>query len=190
MTRIVLTLLALSLATSAEAHTGIDHAATIMTGLMHPLGGVDHIAAMLAVGVWSAVAGGAARLWAWPLAFVVAMLFGALIGAAGVTVPFIEPMIAASVVAAGLLVVMAVQAPATVGMVVVAAFAAMHGIAHGVEAPAGPIAPYVAGFALATAGLHALGISFALLAERLAGLLSVRVVGALVAATGVALLIR
>ncbi len=117
---------------------------------------------MVAVGLWAALKGGRA-LWVWPAAFVGVMLIGGALGMAHVAVPFVEPAILASVVALGLLVALAVDLPVWAGAAIVAVFALLHGHAHGTEvAETMSGAEYMAGFALATATLHALGIGFAL----------------------------
>jgi urease accessory protein len=127
-------------------------------GLLHPFSGADHLLAMVAVGLWAARMGGRAR-WAVPLAFVLAMLAGAAAGFAGVQVPAVESMVAASVLVLGLLVATGVRPGAVVGAAVCALFAVFHGLAHAAELPVGATAlAYGAGFALATALLHASGV--------------------------------
>ncbi len=114
---------------------------------------------MIAVGLWAALKGGKA-LWVWPATFVGVMLVGGALGIAGVPVPFVEPGILASVVALGLLVALAVDLPVWTGALIIGAFAVLHGHAHGTEVPetASGI-EYMAGFALATATLHGIGIA-------------------------------
>jgi urease accessory protein len=171
----------------ALAHTGIDHAFSFASGLKHPLGGLDHLLAMVAVGLWASLNGGRA-LWAWPVAFVGVMVLGGLAGMAGVPLPMVEPGILASVIVLGLLVLAAARLPVWAGAALVAVFAVLHGHAHGAELPAeGAAVSYFAGFALATAALHALGLGIAWLATGERGRLIVRGAGALVAAGGVAL---
>lgn len=126
-------------------------------GLMHPLTGLDHLLAMLAVGLWAALAGGRA-LWALPVAFIGALLAGFGLGAAGLPVPAVEPMILASVVVIGGLVALAVRLPLIAAVALVVVFGLAHGHAHGTEGPATDLALHVAGFTLATAGLHAAGL--------------------------------
>ena len=156
--------------TPALAHVGhfAGDGATLSfaAGLAHPLSGLDHIAVMLAVGLWAALKGGRA-LWFWPAAFVGAMLLGGALGMDHVPVPFVEPGILASVVAVGLLVALAVDLPVALGALVIGAFALLHGYAHGSEATEdiGGLS-YMAGFALATATLHLTGIGFAQLMTR------------------------
>ncbi len=139
---------------------------------------------MVAVGLWAALKGGRA-LWIWPCAFVAVMLIGGALGMAGIDVPFVEPGILASVVALGLLVALAVDLPVWLGAAVIAVFAVFHGHAHGVEAGetiSG--AEYMAGFALATATLHLVGIGFAQLMARNALRPLIRVAGALCVVVG------
>jgi urease accessory protein len=117
---------------------------------------------MIAVGLWAALKGGRA-LWVWPAAFVGVMLLGGALGMAHVPVPLVEPGILASVVALGLLVALAVDLPVAAGAAIVAVFALLHGHAHGSEVAENLNgAEYMAGFALATAALHLIGIGIAL----------------------------
>jgi urease accessory protein len=156
----IVTLLMLG-ASPAFAHVGHGSTASFAAGVAHPLGGLDHMAVMIAVGLWPALKGGRA-LWIWPAAFVGVMLVGGALGMAHVAVPLVEPGILASVVALGLLVALAVDLPVSTGAIVVAAFALLHGHAHGSEvAETMSGAEYMAGFALATATLHLTGIGFA-----------------------------
>jgi urease accessory protein len=172
---------------AALAHTGIDHAISFASGLKHPWGGFDHMLAMVAVGLWAGLNGGRAR-WAWPIAFVAVMMLGGLAGVAGVPLPMVEPGILASVIVLGLMVLTAARLPVWAGAALVALFAVLHGHAHGAELPAeGAAASYFAGFVLATAALHTLGLGVAHLAAGERGRLIVRGAGALVAAGGVAL---
>jgi urease accessory protein len=153
-------------ASPALAHVGIGSTESFAAGVAHPLSGVDHMAVMVTVGLWAALKGGRA-LWLWPCAFVGVMLVGGALGMTHVPVPFVEPGILASVVALGLLVALAVDLPVWLGAVVVAVFALLHGHAHGSEVAenVGGI-EYMAGFALATATLHLIGIGFALTMQR------------------------
>ncbi len=173
--------------TPALAHTGLEHTFSFAAGLKHPFTGLDHLLAMVAVGLWAGVNGGRA-LWAWPVAFVGVMLAGGALGIGGVSVPLVEPGILVSVIVLGLMLLARVRlAPAT-GAALVAAFALLHGHAHGAELPSGaPALAYAAGFAIATALLHLLGLGAAGLARSGRGRLLVRGAGALVAAAGVAL---
>lgn len=171
----------------ALAHTGLEHAVSFASGFKHPWTGLDHMLAMVAVGLWAGLNGGRA-LWAWPAAFVGVMAAGGAIGIAGVPMPMVELGILASVIVLGLLVLTAAKLPLALGAALVAAFALLHGHAHGAELPAQAAAvTYAAGFALATALLHGVGLGVAYLGGSDAGRLLVRGAGALVAVAGVAL---
>jgi urease accessory protein len=131
-------------------------------GFVHPFTGLDHLLAMIAVGLWAAQLGGR-WTWAVPLAFVGSMALGGALGFGGVKLPFAEPMIAASVLVLGLLVALRVQLRVS-GLVLVGVFALFHGIAHAAEMP--PEVSrivYAGGFVLATALLHAAGVGLGLL---------------------------
>jgi urease accessory protein len=176
-----------ALAAPAHAHVGIGATTSLGAGFAHPLSGLDHIAAMVAVGLWAALKGGRA-VWVWPAAFVGVMLVGGALGIAGVAVPLVEPGILASVVALGLLVALAADLPVAAGAAIIGVFALFHGHAHGAEIPetAGGL-EYLAGFALATALLHAAGIGAGLLlGSRFRGV--VRLAGAATAAAGLAMI--
>jgi urease accessory protein len=184
MKRIALSLLVLALGSSAAfAHPG-HGASSFAAGIAHPFSGLDHIAVMIAVGLWAALKGGRA-LWLWPVTFVVVMLIGGALGMAHVPVPFVEPGILASVVVLGLLVALAVDLPVWTGAAIVGVFALLHGHAHGSEA-AETISgvEYMAGFALATATLHLVGIGFALLMTQAKLRPAIRVAGALCVVVG------
>src|SRR5450631_3661274 len=187
MKRLALTLLVLGLGSSAAlAHPGHGEAASFAAGIAHPLGGLDHMAVMIAVGLWAALKGGRA-LWLWPAAFVGVMLIGGALGMAHVPLPFVESGILASVIALGLLVALAVDLPVWLGAVVIAVFAVFHGHAHGSEATETMSGmEYMAGFALATATLHLTGIGFAQMMTRAHLPPAIRVVGALCLAFGLA----
>lgn len=183
MRRLALTTLAVLTAAPAWAHEGAG--ASFAAGLGHPFGGADHVLAMLAVGLWAATAGGR-RLWAWPAAFVGAMALGAAAGALGAPLPGVEPMIVASIVLLGLAVALAVPAGTVLGAAICAAFALFHGHAHGAEMH-GAFAPFAAGFAFATALLHAAGLAIGLGLARVTAPNATRALGAAVALGGVAL---
>ena len=156
---------------AAMAHTGHDgglHDVAFMDGLLHPLTGIDHLAAMLAVGLWSALtATSARRLWTAPVAFAGMLLVGALLGLAGLSLPGVEPMIAASLLVMGLLVASRARLPAALGAGIVGAFAVFHGIAHGTELAGGSHGfPPLAGMLIATAALHLAGVGLGLALRR------------------------
>ena len=172
---------------AALAHTGLEHAVSLGSGFKHPWTGLDHMLAMLSVGLWAGLNGGRA-LWAWPVAFVGVMVAGGALGISGVAIPMVEPGILASVIILGLLVLTAARLPVTLGAAFVALFALLHGHAHGAELPAhAAAASYAAGFALATALLHTIGLGVAYLCRSDGGRLIVRGAGALMAVAGVAL---
>lgn len=169
---------------TAEAHQHGSFAA----GFTHPFSGLDHVLAMLAVGLWAALKGGRA-LWVWPCAFVAVMAFGGVLGMAQMPLPMVEPGIAASVVALGLLAALAVDIPVAAGAAVIAVFALFHGHAHGTEAAGGVTgAQYLAGFALATAALHLAGIAAAMGLARRDMRVAVRGAGGAFAVAGLGLL--
>ncbi|GFM56749.1 HupE/UreJ family protein [Pseudomonas capsici] len=170
----------------AMAHPGHGDNGLI-AGLGHPIGGLDHLLAMLAVGLWAAQQQGAAR-WALPCTFVGTMLIGGLLGFAGLELPALESGISASVLALGLAVALAVRPPLALAVVATAVFAMFHGVAHGLELPdmSSPWA-YAAGFVAATAALHAAGYAVVRVLPQAAAPL-VRIAGAASAATGVWLL--
>ena len=172
--------------TLAFAHPGHGDNG-LVAGISHPLGGLDHLLAMVAVGLWAAQQTGNAR-WALPCAFVGTMLIGGLLGFEGLHLPALESGIAASVLALGLAVALAVRPPLFVAVGATALFALFHGVAHGLELPdmSSPWA-YAAGFVLATAGLHAAGYALVRWLPAAAAPL-VRVAGAASAATGAWLL--
>jgi urease accessory protein len=175
-------------ASPAFAHVGAGSTASFAAGVAHPLSGLDHITVMIAVGLWAALKGGRA-LWVWPASFVGVMLVGGAIGMAHVALPLVEPGILASVVALGLLVALAVDWPVWLGALLIGVFAIFHGHAHGSEVAEniGGI-EYMAGFALATATLHGIGIAFALLMQRAALRPLIRVAGAACVLIGVGLI--
>jgi len=182
----IVTLLLLC-ASPAFAHSGRGLTDSFAAGVAHPLSGLDHIAVMVAVGLWAALKGGRA-LWVWPAAFVGVMLIGGAFGMAHVPVPFVEPGILASVVVLGLLVALAVDLPVWTGAAIVAIFALLHGHAHGSEvAETVSGAEYMAGFALATATLHGVGMGFAQLMTRAQLRPLIRVAGAACLLIGIGL---
>jgi urease accessory protein len=171
----------------ASAHVGFGSTASFAAGLAHPLGGIDHLAVMVAVGLWAALKGGRA-LWVWPATFVGVMLIGGALGIGHVPLPYVEPAILASVVALGILVALAIDLPVSAGALVIGAFALFHGHAHGGEVTETVNgAEYMAGFALATASLHAIGIGFAFLMNRAHTPAFVRVAGLACVLIGVGL---
>lgn len=185
-----LALLAFALVPSlAQAHPG--HAGHDITGigwgLAHPFTGLDHLLAMVAVGLWAVQLRGRA-LWALPLTFVGAMSLGGALGMAGVAMPAVEPFLLISVLALGALIAFAVRLPLLAAMGVVALSALFHGQAHGTEMPAGANGWLTAGgFVLATTLLHTAGVVGGLGLQRLAESRALRVAGAAIFAAAVLL---
>ena len=176
-------------ATQASAHTGHGLEATFSTGFVHPFGGLDHILAMIGVGLWGAQVGGRA-IWQLPLAFVAALIVGALIGLAGTGIPVMEIGIAGSVAVLGLAIVFAPRIPAWAGFAVTALFGLFHGHAHGAEMPAaGSAAAYVLGFVAATLILHGIGVGLGLTGRRQALKFAPRALGAAGAVVGALMLV-
>ncbi len=183
----------------AGAHPGhetgdvaLSHASAFLDGFLHPLTGLDHLAAMVAVGLWSALAARRAwpdLLWA-PLGFAAMLLAGAFLGLQGMQVPAVEPMIAASLLVTGLLVLTRWRVPGIAAAAGVGVFAVFHGLAHGYELAGDANAlPVVAGMLAATLLLHAAGVA-AGWALRGASVWLPRLAGAGVAVFGLALLVR
>ncbi|MAR90477.1 MAG: HupE/UreJ family protein [Pseudomonadota bacterium] len=173
----------------ALAHTGTGTTSGVLHGLMHPVQGLDHLLAMVAVGLWAA---GQSRraLWVVPATFVGMMVMGSLLGFFGVAVPFVETGILASVLVLGLLLAGAFKLPLTVTGLIVGVFAVFHGVAHGAELPATTGATsYVAGFATATAALHLAGVGLGLLLRQVNLQTVTRMGGAAIAMGGVYLAI-
>ncbi|MCD7058702.1 HupE/UreJ family protein [Pelagibacterium xiamenense] len=165
--RIALAALAV-LAATAPAFAHLDPAThgSFAAGFSHPLFGLDHILAMVAVGLWAASVGGRA-LWAVPLAFVATMALGFGAAIAGMPLPFVEPVILASVIFIGIMIALALPIP-TIGVAgIVAFFALFHGHAHGGELGAAGALDFAIGFVIATALLHAGGVALGLAIARL-----------------------
>ena len=172
---------------AAAAHTFGAWGAGPAEGFLHPLGGLDHMLAMIAVGMWATQLGGRAQ-WALPGAFVLAMIAGAAVALAGVTLPGVEAGILVSVLVLGLAISWGTALPLSAPLAVVAVFAVFHGHTHGLELPeaASPLG-YAAGFVVATAVVHVVGIGLALLLRRFWGADAVRSAGAAVVLGGLAL---
>lgn len=176
----------------AFAHPGHGDQSGFIHGFLHPIGGFDHILAMVTVGILAYQIGGRA-LWLVPATFLAVMAAGGLLGVSGMSFYLVEPGIAASVVVLGVIVALALKPPVAVAMRLVALFAVFHGYAHGVEAPVAASATYGAGFMLATALLHATGIAFGMLVGRISerhGQLGYRLAGSAVALAGLVILTR
>lgn len=175
--------------TLASAHTGLGDTAGLLHGFMHPIGGLDHILAMVMVGVFAFQLGGRAR-WALPAAFVGMMAVGGLLGMGGIAVPFVELGIALSVIVLGTVVAFGVQAPVAAAIGVVGLFAIFHGHAHGAEMPENAAGlAYGVGFMAATALLHLTGLGGGLLLGMARhGRAAMRTAGGLAAVAGLGIL--
>jgi len=186
---IALTLFTISIsAVAASAHVEGGLAGGFTSGFAHPLLGPDHIAAMVAVGLWGAFLG-APAIWLLPIVFPLVMALGGVLGILGVPLPGVEIGIAVSAVVLGLMVALAVKPRLAVAAVIVGAFAIFHGFAHGAELPDGSDAvAYSAGFVIATGFLHLCGIAIGLLARWPAGRIAVRVTGSAIAIAGLVFL--
>ena len=171
----------------SPAHAAVEPFASFAMGFAHPLGGIDHILAMVTVGVWGVVAGGRA-LWVWPTVFVSTMLAGFAASTLGLQLPWVPAAVSCSIIVLGLVVALALKAPVWLGAALVGLFAFFHGHAHGTEAAAASLVAFGMGFALATAGLHAAGIGGALALEGSLGKLAVQAMGALTVLGGLALI--
>jgi urease accessory protein len=171
-------------AQAAYAHPQKGEAAGFLTGFQHPISGLDHVLAMIAVGLWGAQLG-APAVWLLPVAFPMVMAMGGMLGLMGVPLPGVEIGIAASAILLGAAVMFEVRPPLAAAAVLVAFFAIFHGHAHGTELPPGQSGLlYSTGFVVATGLLHAVGISIGVVHRWLWGQKLLRVAGASVALGG------
>lgn len=173
-----------ALPVAAFAHAG-GGGGGLAAGLAHPVGGADHLLAMVAVGLWAAQAGGRAA-WAAPGAFLLALVAGAGLALAGFPVPAVEPLILASVVVLGAAVALALRPSLLAVLPAVVLFGLAHGAAHGLEAPSAGLSGYGLGFVLASGALHATGFA---LGRWVAGAAALQGLGGATAAAGLALVV-
>lgn len=180
-------LIAIAIATAATvpafAHLDPSEHGSFAAGFSHPLFGLDHILAMVAVGLWAAMQGGRA-VWIVPAAFVGTMALGFAAAIAGVPLPFVEPVILASVIFIGIAVALALPIPTSAVAAMVGFFAFFHGHAHGGELGDAGAWEFAIGFILATGVLHAVGIGAGLAIARFGGKVLSRVAGAATALGG------
>ena len=170
----------------AHAHvTGDAVGGGFLTGFAHPLAGMDHVLAMLAVGMWGAQLG-APAIWVLPVAFPMVMALGGVLGIIGLPLPAVEIGIVLSVVMLGGVIALDRRPPLAIAALLVGFFAIFHGFAHGVELPkqAGPVA-YCAGFVIATGLIHLTGIAIGFVTLAPKGPLLLRAGGGAIALTGV-----
>jgi urease accessory protein len=174
---------------TAWSHIGSSETGGLLTGLQHPISGLDHVIAMLAVGLWGAQLGRPA-VWILPVVFPVMMAMGGNLGLMGIPLPGVEVGIAVSAVVLGLMVLAEARLKIHVAMMVVAFFAIFHGHAHGTELPAGQSGLlYSIGFVAATGCLHAMGIAIGLIHRWQVGRLALRGAGSVVCAAGIYFLV-
>jgi len=182
--------LSVLVATPALAHTGAGSVSGFASGFGHPIGGLDHLLAMIAVGILASQQGGKS-LWLLPVSFVAMMVIGGALGIAGVAVPFVELGIVGSVIVLGAVIALGKHMPTGAAMALVGVLAIFHGHAHGTEMPVDASGfEYGLGFALATAMLHAVGLGLGLAAQKAAekfAPVAVRIGGGVIAAAGLAL---
>lgn len=185
-TLLITTLVSLTLLCGqADAHTGTGLPGGFASGFRHPFSGLDHLLAMVSVGLWGAFLG-RPLIYLLPVIFPAVMAGGAVLAMIGLRLPRVEIGIALSVLVLGACIAFAVKAPVWVASVIVAAFALFHGYAHGIELPsaADPVG-YSVGFVLATGLLHVLGIGIGTLNDRRGGLVMTRSAGGIIAVIGV-----
>jgi urease accessory protein len=179
---------ALLLSGLALAHTGVGPANGLGSGFAHPFLGLDHLLAMVAVGVWAAMLGGRA-VWLAPLAFVGTLVLGDALAMAGIALPAVELVVAASVVALGAAMALDLRLGNALGMAAVGAFGLFHGHAHGAELPVAVSSMgFGLGFVAATGLLHALGVGLGLVGRMETCRTALRLAGASVATVGLLLL--
>ena len=181
---ILLALAAVTVAQPAFAHEQVAVGGGLTRGLLHPLTGMDHLIAMVAVGIWGAQLG-APAIWVLPITFPMVMALGGVLGVLQIPLPIPEVVIALSALVLGSAVAMRLRLPFAAAAVVVAVFAIFHGHAHGVELPssANPLA-YGVGFVVATGLLHLCGITIGTLTRWPVGERLIQGLGAVIAALG------
>jgi len=180
-------ILLLFASSAAFAHPG-HNISGLAAGLLHPFSGLDHLLAMVAVGLWAAQGGGR-KVWLLPVAFMTMLTVGAGLAMQWSSLPQVEVGIAVSVLALGLLVALSLQLPALLSVGIIALFGLMHGYAHGLELPqsASPAA-YSLGFLAATLTLHLNGIAMGI-ATRKRYVMLAKMMGVAIAASGVCLIV-
>ena len=173
----------------AHAHTGVGVPGGVLSGFLHPLSGLDHVVAMIAVGLWGAQLG-RPGIWVLPLCFMASMALGGVLGMAGVPLAGTEVAIAASALVLGAAVAVALRVPVAAAALIVGAFAVFHGYAHGQELPeAADALAYGLGFVAATGLLHVAGILIGIGFRGATGATAVRVLGGGIAGLGAVFLL-
>jgi urease accessory protein len=175
--RVILAISLAALATPALAHVEFGNATGFRAGLLHPISGLDHVVAMVAVGLWGAQLG-APAIWLLPVAFPIAMATGGLLGLLGVPLPGVETGIAMSAILLGAAVMSESRPPLIAAAILVGFFAIFHGHAHGTELPPGENGLlYSFGFVVATGCLHAVGIAVGAIHRWQVGRIALRIAG-------------
>lgn len=174
---------------ATSAHTGVTATSGFLHGALHPLTGLDHMIAMIAVGIW-AYQLGRKSLWIVPTSFVSIMIIAGILGMSGVAIPLVEQGIIFSILTLGLLIAAAKKLPPWLSIIIVGLFAIFHGHAHGSEIPAlASGASYALGFAIATASLHLLGIGIGFFVSKKMSVPMVRYVGTGIGLSGIILML-
>lgn len=177
-------LAALAFPTLSHAHSEVGAVGGLVSGFLHPLFGLDHIVAMVAVGLWGAYLG-APAIWILPITFPLVMALGGALGVMGLPFPSVETCVALSGVLLGAMVAFAVKPPIWIAALLVGFFAVFHGYAHGAELPqAANAITYAVGFVVATGLLHLFGIAFGYLVRWPAGQIAVRGLGVAIMVVG------
>ena len=190
LTGLLLPMVALLWPAIAWAHVGSGEVGGLLTGVQHPVSGLDHVLAMIAVGLWGAQLGSPA-LWMLPVAFPMMMACGGMFGLMGLPLPGVEVGIAVSAVVLGVMVLVGARPPLLVALAIVAFFAIFHGHAHGTELPEGQSGLlYSIGFVMATGCLHGVGILIGLIHRWNLGRLALRGAGTVVLVGGLYFLWR
>jgi len=183
-TLLAVALLILGFAPAVQAHVPGAQVSGLLSGLLHPVSGADHVLAMIAVGLWGAQLG-APAIWVLPLTFPLVMALGGLLGLLGVPLPGVEIGLAASALLLGGAVLSGRRVPLAAAAVLVGLFAIFHGHAHGSELPPGQSGLlYSLGFVVATGCLHAIGILIGTLQRWPAGRVALRLAGGAVGVAG------
>jgi urease accessory protein len=181
----LLTVWLMLLAPGGQAHVEAGGAGSVVAGFLHPVTGIDHVVAMVAVGLWGAVLGPPA-IWLLPVAFPMVMAFGGLLGLLAVPLPGVETGIALSALVLGVLVMFQTRLPLVLTFLLVGLFALFHGFAHGVELPEGGDALlFSLSFVVATGLLHLVGIALGEVRRWAWGQSLLKLAGAAIAAVGI-----
>ncbi|GHB40546.1 protein hupE [Pseudovibrio japonicus] len=187
LTGLLAVVMLIALPAQAAAFSTAQAKADFLSGLWHPLGGLDHVLTMVGVGVWAALVLNRKRL-VWPLVFTLVMFMAFWARYIGVVVPYVETGILVSVIVIGLLVAFALKLPVVVGALIVGVFAVFHGAAHANEANAGNLLIYAFGFSVSTFALGLSGLGLGSLTEWSSGKMILRALGAITAFFGLYLM--